>query len=210
MAWVKNMGMGQNLVPLVNIKIAGKWMFIPLKMVSIGIDPYPYQNEHLKSLGWELLTFQPRLQIPEISSGLPMRNGTITFGVPRDMSNGWMLGNSQVRSCKRCKPSRNLVLYVKIVGPSSWVNVPKQSSFHSSTKLSHVGSTSLFKHPKVMILSPKAQKTGPPCSCCSAVHLLGFLLLTPIHPMKKTHQSWSRELRDFRRLPAWQHPFRFP
>ena len=24
-----------------NIKIAGKWMFIPLKMVSIGIDPYP-------------------------------------------------------------------------------------------------------------------------------------------------------------------------
>ena len=36
-----DLGMGQNLVPLVNIKIAGKWMFIPLKMVSIGIDPYP-------------------------------------------------------------------------------------------------------------------------------------------------------------------------
>ena len=30
----------QNLVPLVNIKIAGKWMFIPLNMVLIGIDPY--------------------------------------------------------------------------------------------------------------------------------------------------------------------------
>jgi len=30
--WVKT------LVPLVNIKIAGKWMFIPLKMVLIGID----------------------------------------------------------------------------------------------------------------------------------------------------------------------------
>jgi len=27
----------------VNIKIAGKWMFIPLKMVLIGIDPYPYK-----------------------------------------------------------------------------------------------------------------------------------------------------------------------
>ena len=27
--------------PVVHIKIAGKWMFIPLKMVSIGIDPYP-------------------------------------------------------------------------------------------------------------------------------------------------------------------------
>jgi hypothetical protein len=26
----------------VNIKIAGKWMSIPLKMVSTGIDPYPY------------------------------------------------------------------------------------------------------------------------------------------------------------------------
>ena len=36
------MAVGQNLVPLVNIKIAGKWMFIPLKMVLIGIDPYPY------------------------------------------------------------------------------------------------------------------------------------------------------------------------
>ena len=32
----------QNLVTLVNIKIAGKWMFIPLKMVLIGIDPYPF------------------------------------------------------------------------------------------------------------------------------------------------------------------------
>jgi len=27
---------------MVNIKIAGKWMFIPLKMVLIGIDPYPF------------------------------------------------------------------------------------------------------------------------------------------------------------------------
>ena len=35
------MAVCQNLVPQVNIKIAGKWMFIPLKMVSIGIDPYP-------------------------------------------------------------------------------------------------------------------------------------------------------------------------
>ena len=33
--WVKT------LVPLVNPKIAGKWMFIHLKMVLIGIDPYP-------------------------------------------------------------------------------------------------------------------------------------------------------------------------
>ena len=33
-----HLAVGQNLVPLVNIKIAGKWMFIPLKMVLIGID----------------------------------------------------------------------------------------------------------------------------------------------------------------------------
>ena len=33
------MAVCQNLVPLVKIKIAGKWMFIPLKMVCIGIDP---------------------------------------------------------------------------------------------------------------------------------------------------------------------------
>ena len=38
------MAVCQNLVPLVNIKIAGKWMFIPLKMVLIGIDPYPYDG----------------------------------------------------------------------------------------------------------------------------------------------------------------------
>ena len=36
------MAVCQNLVPLVNIKIAGKWMFIPIKIVLIGIDPYPY------------------------------------------------------------------------------------------------------------------------------------------------------------------------
>jgi len=36
--WIDHMAVGQNLVPLVNIKIAGKWMFIPLRMVLIGID----------------------------------------------------------------------------------------------------------------------------------------------------------------------------
>ena len=54
-----NMAVCQNLVPLVNIKIAGKWMFIPLKMVLIGIDPYPYLHGDTvaaKSCGcsWEL------------------------------------------------------------------------------------------------------------------------------------------------------------
>ena len=35
---------------LMNPTIAGKWMFIPLKMVLIGIDPYPCLNVHLKWL----------------------------------------------------------------------------------------------------------------------------------------------------------------
>ena len=39
-----DMAVCQNLVPLVNIKVAGKWMFIPLKMVLIGMDPYPYHD----------------------------------------------------------------------------------------------------------------------------------------------------------------------
>ena len=43
---IPNMAVCQNLVPLVNIKIAGKWMFIPLKMVLIGIDPYPYMEKY--------------------------------------------------------------------------------------------------------------------------------------------------------------------
>jgi hypothetical protein len=33
-------GMGQNPIPLVNIKIAGKWMFIPLKMDKNGMYRY--------------------------------------------------------------------------------------------------------------------------------------------------------------------------
>ena len=44
-----HVAVGQNLVPLVNIKIAGKWMFIPLKMVLIGIDPYPFSKHLLTS-----------------------------------------------------------------------------------------------------------------------------------------------------------------
>jgi len=53
----------QNLAPLVNIKIAGKWMFIPLKMVSIGIDPYPYDNK-----SGSLKPFPPSIEVVFSSS----------------------------------------------------------------------------------------------------------------------------------------------
>ena len=59
------MGMDQNLVPLVNIKIAGKWMFIPLKMVLIGIDPYP--NGHDLSCASDGLTIQSCHLFPSLN-----------------------------------------------------------------------------------------------------------------------------------------------
>ena len=37
--------------PVVHIKIAGKWMFIPLKMVLTGIDPYPSLTSPIKPSG---------------------------------------------------------------------------------------------------------------------------------------------------------------
>jgi len=44
MALKPNGSVSKPIVPLVNIKIAGKWMFIPVKMVLLGIDPYPSQT----------------------------------------------------------------------------------------------------------------------------------------------------------------------
>ena len=52
------MAVCQNLVPLVNIKIVGKWMFIPLKMILIGIDPYPYEENSGKPSTRPTRTYQ--------------------------------------------------------------------------------------------------------------------------------------------------------
>ena len=52
------MGMGQNPVPLVNPKIAGKSMLIPLKMVLIGIDPYPYNFIWFESHEWRVINWK--------------------------------------------------------------------------------------------------------------------------------------------------------
>jgi len=41
----KTWGWVKTLVPSEPQVIAGKWMFIPLKMVLIGIDPYPYVED---------------------------------------------------------------------------------------------------------------------------------------------------------------------
>ena len=37
------MALGQNLVALVNIKIAGKWVFTPPTLIIIGFDTHPYE-----------------------------------------------------------------------------------------------------------------------------------------------------------------------
>ena len=63
----------QNLVPLVNIKIAGKWMFIPLKMVLIGIAPYPFwylpSGKHTKKR-WKIIGKSPFLMGKSTINGL--------------------------------------------------------------------------------------------------------------------------------------------
>ena len=80
-----HMAVCQNLVPLVNIKIAGKWMFIPLKMVLIGIDSSPY----IFCSCWVAvhISLEKHLIIPELkmASGYP---GNRTMHAPADTLRG--------------------------------------------------------------------------------------------------------------------------
>jgi len=70
------MAVCQNLVPLVNIKIAGKWMFIPLKVAFIGIDPWPYFKNY-RCISWD---FSHRFTSfkssePQLRCSLPLASG---------------------------------------------------------------------------------------------------------------------------------------
>jgi hypothetical protein len=69
------MAVCQNLVPLVNIKIAGKWMFIPLKMVLIGIDPYLYLISLNISRFGNPSTGKHDAQVLEKGNGKPDQSG---------------------------------------------------------------------------------------------------------------------------------------
>ena len=64
------MAVCQNLVPLVNIKIVGKWIFIPLKMVLIGIDPYPY-NLYVTILSWTIFKLKPPIMWDLVTHSIP-------------------------------------------------------------------------------------------------------------------------------------------
>ena len=89
-AFYPHMAVCQNLVPLVNIKIAGKWMFIPLKMVLIGIDPYPYD-------GW----FPPFLLVNSITQGF-LSGGTSGLGkVAASSPARWTRRKPQSPRCQR-------------------------------------------------------------------------------------------------------------
>ena len=48
-----------------NPKIAGKWMFIPLKNVSIGIDPYPHRF-HRPTQTQNVLSFSGRCSLCQV------------------------------------------------------------------------------------------------------------------------------------------------
>ena len=82
------MAVCQNLVPLVNIKIAGKWMFIPLKMVLIGIDPYPYLSF---CQGWCVYIYIGSIPLMEmhLSSDRPLSRGGRVSSSQTWLGNGW-------------------------------------------------------------------------------------------------------------------------
>ena len=80
----------------VNPKIAGKWMFIPLKMVLIGIDPYPNRKAQRSKLGkppepWRMSRMASTCQAKAT-------HGTGKWLAPRPALNGRELGSSSTRA----------------------------------------------------------------------------------------------------------------
>ena len=102
------MAVCQNLVPLVNIKIAGKWMFIPLKMVLIGIDPYPHIPITLWNY-WNMLTVQHPIRPRKMAKHSPPFDSEIQTAMtdsPRVEKSCWgaigrAMGQSSPRISKR-------------------------------------------------------------------------------------------------------------
>ena len=60
-SWNPTGSVSKPCTPVVHIKIAGKWMFIPLKMLLIGIDPYP---THLTQVVFRKAPCRCRFQKP--------------------------------------------------------------------------------------------------------------------------------------------------
>ena len=83
----------QNLVPLVNIKIAGKWMFIPLKIVLIGIDPYTFYTTKTIRKAWQTHQAPDRAKHLETPQGqtTPATTGRRKKKQPQYHSVGWIV-----------------------------------------------------------------------------------------------------------------------
>ena len=91
---------------LVNLKIAGKWMFIPLKMVLIGIDPYPYwypmdpnMDPTSPAGGWTA----PKRHSTSWPSALAPKDFTKNPGCQRWPSYHWPIRTVQVGRCRVLK-----------------------------------------------------------------------------------------------------------
>ena len=73
----------QNLVPLVNIKIAGKWISIPLKMVL-----YVLTHSHIGNQCWDVSNLggticdTPMVRRFESCFGPPLQGASHRFGGP--------------------------------------------------------------------------------------------------------------------------------
>ena len=108
------MAVCQNLVPLVNIKIAGKWMFIPLKMVLIGIDPYPYLESIANSVSQHGI-FCPRGNVNELQDSLRQWTGALLAAQCQWIS----------VDCYNLGPPFTIAKFVPITPMSLWFMVRK-------------------------------------------------------------------------------------
>ena len=97
---------------LVNPKIAGKWMFIPLKMVLIGIDPYPFHHgmnpivfiRALQDLAFHKVQEEERLQqerrCPSLRSIPRFYERKATTGFQRTRGR-WDNGGMGIGNCRK-------------------------------------------------------------------------------------------------------------
>ena len=94
---------------LVNPKIAGKWMFIPLKMVLIGIDPYP----HFKDVYSE---FSDKFQICSVGKywNITENDGFQGTWLPRKGTNGPTRYGEQYREQLYVGCKSSIIMYVYI------------------------------------------------------------------------------------------------
>ena len=126
--------MCQNLVPLVNIKIAGKWMFIPLKMVLIGIDPYPFPLFSVEGLPFsaEKPTLEPKKMGTQFQSGTPYLKKLMLEGAPHQVAKVVSISTNpqKAKTCQGGPESR----------PQRWHGKTRLSTMISGIKLTHISS----------------------------------------------------------------------